>query len=65
LIDEGWRATGGRGEIFFDAPSNSLIVRQHQEAQVRIHRLLADLSTPVDAPPDPAAPEPPVPAAEQ
>jgi hypothetical protein len=46
LAEEGWRTSGGRGEIVFDEPSQMLIVRQHQEAHLRIEKLLAELNAP-------------------
>lgn len=44
FADAGWADTGGEGNVRFDAASNRLIVLQHQDAQFRIERFLAQLS---------------------
>jgi len=44
FADAGWADTGGEGSIRFDSASNRLIVLQHQDAQFRIERFLAQLS---------------------
>jgi hypothetical protein len=64
LADEPWRDVPGidletAGEIVFDAPSQRLIVRQHQGAQARIERLLAEsVKSPPATPAPRASPSP-------
>lgn len=44
LADEGWRTSGGRGDVVFDEPSQTLVVRQHADAHRRIEKLSAELN---------------------
>ncbi|MCE9605969.1 MAG: hypothetical protein K8U03_13825 [Planctomycetia bacterium] len=44
FADAGWRETGGEGVLYYDALSGRLLVRQHQDAQLRIERFLSELT---------------------
>lgn len=68
LADEAWRDMPGvdpqtAGEIVFDDASQRLMVRQHQAAQTRIERLLAESVKSPPATPAPRATPSPTPSA--
>lgn len=56
LPDVGWLETGGEGVVRFDSASSRLIVRQHQDAHLKIERFLAARAAGQAAPAAVAAP---------